>query len=228
MSFPSPPVLHPDGQEAQADTGCSDCPLSRPGTDAPVVGPPRAVARPGTLADLCAVARDAAQQSSRLRRVLYRYERDAAEVDDIIQDALLAALEHLPSFRGDSTVKAWFTGILLNVARRHVKTASQLAARLDSLDALTEDGSVTPVMVSSVDRSDDLASALEMAGLAKRCIDAFSPALRSTFVRVCLEGNTYEAIAAEQNVPIGTIRSRINRARKLLRQAMGHDAETTA
>lgn len=167
------------------------------------------------LAQLCLLARDAGRQASRLRRILYRFERDAALVDDTIQDALLVALENLPSYRGDASLRSWFTGVLLNVARRHVKTASLASARLSSLDALNEAGDLLPD--DACDRSEDSAAARELAELAARCIASFAPPLRDTFMGVCLEGRSYEAVAVEQQVPVGTVRSRVHRARQVLR-----------
>lgn len=191
-----------------------------------LTGAPSPKSWDSATAMLCEIANTARRPSSRLRRMLYRYERNAEFFDDLIQEAMVRALRGVRALRDHAVIEEWFAGILLNVARQHVKAQSRRAWQSTSLDALIDDAP-EPDGVRSECESAETERAVALSRFLANVdssLNNFPPALRTTFLHVCVDGGSYDEVAAELNVPVGTIRSRVNRARKMLRDQMGSHA----
>lgn len=174
------------------------------------------------LAHIVKIARDSRSDSSKLKRFLRRYERSPSELDDIIQDALLEATRCADRFMARSTVETWFFGIAANVARNHVARCSKRNRQTESLDAPphTLDGeSVHCPRDPSADVSLQVAYR-QLAGIVDVTLSGLSPDLRGTFDLACLQEEPYREVADQLAIPIGTVRSRINRVRTLLRSRL--------
>jgi len=151
----------------------------------------------------------------RIANVVAQYVRDPREVEDVVQDAFLKAYRALARFRGESSLYTWLYRIAVNTAKNHLDAMSRRvtgqgvepdeAERYDE-GALLRHGD-TPERQAC---RDDLSQALEraLAELPRHLCDALM--LRER------EGLSYEAIARRMDCPVGTVRSRIARARGLI------------
>ncbi|MBV6322488.1 RNA polymerase sigma factor [Duganella violaceipulchra] len=170
------------------------------------------------------IARMASSDSSRLRRFLWRYERTSDNQDDIIQDAILEALRCRHHYLALGSVQTWFYGVLANVARNHVARRVKQSLRTDSLDLWqdsVEHAAEAEQLLDSGEQGPEQEA--EFRQLAARLFVAakqLPPDLRTTLELVCLDGHSYHSAASMLLIPVGTVRSRINRARQLLRRKL--------
>jgi RNA polymerase sigma-70 factor (ECF subfamily) len=160
----------------------------------------------------------------RVERLIARFVRDTDLVQDIAQEAFIRAYRALPQFRGESAFYTWLYRIAVNTAKKQlmvlgrdpVVTESALADRRDEDDEtsgrqLEQRDDETPEAV--------LASK-EVARVVNEAIDALSEDLRQAIVLREIEGLSYEEIAQAMNCPVGTVRSRIFRAREAIAQRL--------
>lgn len=160
----------------------------------------------------------------RVERLIARLVRDTDLVQDIAQEAFIRAYRALPQFRGESAFYTWLYRIAVNTAKKQlmalgrdpVVTESALADRRDEDDEtsgrqLEQRDDETPEAV--------LASK-EVARVVNEAIDALSEDLRQAIVLREIEGLSYEEIAQAMNCPVGTVRSRIFRAREAIAQRL--------
>jgi len=148
-----------------------------------------------------------------------RLVADPLEQEDIVQDAFIKAYRAISRFRGDSAFYTWLYRIAVNTAKHHLVNATRRPPMQD-IDAgdmapmrtpprLVEDN--TPEMIRQND---------QLVQTIKRAIDELPEELRQAITLRELEGLSYEDIAEAMNCPIGTVRSRIFRAREAIQQAM--------
>jgi len=145
------------------------------------------------------------------------HQDDAA---DVTQDAFLKALESIGSFRGASGFYTWLFRIAMNLALSHRRKAAR--ARCQSLDGPDEwDGaSVRPLEDPTACNPADRADAAEIRGRLVDALGALDEQYRAAVVLRDIEGFDYDEIAEILNVPKGTVKSRIARGRRALREAM--------
>jgi RNA polymerase sigma-70 factor (ECF subfamily) len=149
----------------------------------------------------------------RLFHTAYRLVGNAEDAQDVVQETFLHAYQSLDAFKGDALFFTWLYRIAVNTAISH-KRKRRVTLRMDGREG---EGGVEPVDVSEVSRP---GLALERADEERRIQDALnrlSPEHRAVLVLKDLEGQKYEEMAAVLGVPIGTIRSRLHRARMELR-----------
>jgi RNA polymerase sigma-70 factor (ECF subfamily) len=151
----------------------------------------------------------------RLGRLLSRMVRDAAEVEDITQEAFIKAYRALPGFRGESAFYTWLYRIGVNTAKNYLVARKKQPS---SSDVLAED-------VEDYDDSDglrDIATpdaelqSKQIAQAVNEAVDALPEELRTAITLREIEGMRYEEIAQLMDCPIGTVRSRIFRAREAI------------
>lgn len=174
------------------------------------------------LTHIVKIARESRSDSSKLKRFLRRYERSPGELDDIIQDAMLEATRCADRFQARSTVETWFFGIAANVARNHVARCAKRSSQMESLDEsphMMDSESVHRPRDSSMDVSQQVAYR-QLAGIVDLALSGLSADLRGTFDLACLQEESYRDVAEIQAIPIGTVRSRVNRVRTLLRSRL--------
>lgn len=145
-----------------------------------------------------------------LHAFILRRIGDAAEAEDLTQQAFLQAVTHIERFRGASQLSTWLFGIALNLVRNHLSRAPQRCHPHDTLDAAVEL------------HADDADPALrsEQRRLAAQLLDALQtlPAeVRDVLLAVSIDELSYEQAAVMLSMPIGTVRSRVSRARSTLR-----------
>ena len=157
----------------------------------------------------------------RLFRVVLRLVHNPSDAEDVVQEALISAYRALPSFRREAAFYTWLFQIAINGAKKLLKAQS---TRRNVSVQLGEDEDGELEDIGGVDELSPL-SILEN----KRDISALDHALRqlpNTMATAILlrelEGLSYEEIAAVMGCPVGTVRSRIFRARELLASSMGY------
>ena len=150
-----------------------------------------------------------------------RHVRDPLEVEDVAQEAFIKAFRALPRFRGESAFYTWLYRIAINTAHNHQMARSRRppGVDIDVGDAQFMDGADRLIESESPDAAasrDELAEAIDQA------IAALPDDLRSALALREFEGLSYEQIAAIMECPVGTVRSRIFRAREAVDRRIGH------
>jgi RNA polymerase sigma-70 factor, ECF subfamily len=144
----------------------------------------------------------------RLRGLAYRLLGDRDRMDDALQEAYVRAFRALPRFRGDARLGTWLFRITYNACLDELARARKAAHA--PLDELVGQASELPEPGHALGARSELAKALE----------ALSPEERTVVLLVDAEGFDYAEAAAVLGVPVGTVASRLNRARTTLRAAL--------
>ena len=148
----------------------------------------------------------------KLANVISRYIHDQSEVLDVAQDAFIKAYRALPNFRGDSAFYTWLYRIAINTAKNHLVAASRRPPKND-IDAQEAEQFEASSGLKEYATPERLALRSELAGTIQDAIEELPEELRVAIVLRELEGLSYEEIANAMECPIGTVRSRIFRAR---------------
>lgn len=149
-------------------------------------------------------------------RLLSRLIRDSAEIEDVAQEAFVKAYRALPNFRGDSAFYTWLYRIAINTAKNYLVSQGRRAptsTQADIEDAETfDDGD----QLRDLNTPDSMLVTKQVGEAVNRAIDQLPEDLRTAIVLRELEGLSYEEIAESMRCPIGTVRSRIFRAREAI------------
>lgn len=154
----------------------------------------------------------------RIERLIHRMIRDVDLVQDLAQETFIRAYRSLPGFRGESAFYTWLYRIAVNTAKRAmVKLQRDPLLTQSTWTNSEEDETSSPGMEQSdgATPESELASR-QIAATVNEAIDALSEDLRQAITLREIEGLSYEEIAALMNCPIGTVRSRIFRAREAI------------
>jgi RNA polymerase sigma-70 factor, ECF subfamily len=163
----------------------------------------------------------------KLGRLLSRMVRDPGEVEDVTQEAFIKAYRALPNFRGESAFYTWLYRIGINTAKNYLVALGRRAPTTTEFDN-EEAESFEEADGSHNDspREGELWGK-EIATTVNKAMDALPDDLRTAITLREIEGLSYEEIASVMNCPIGTVRSRIFRAREAiaaeLRPLLGTD-----
>ena len=155
----------------------------------------------------------------RIERLIGRMVRDVDLVPDIAQETFIRAYRAIPQFRGESAFYTWLYRIAVNTAKKALMelkrdplvTESQRASREDE-----DDGSRIENELSDGDTPDAALATKQIAAAVNFAIEDLSEELRQAITLREIEGLSYEEIAELMNCPIGTVRSRIFRAREAI------------
>ena len=148
----------------------------------------------------------------KLANVISRYIRDPAEVLDVSQETFIKAYRALPNFRGDSAFYTWLYRIAINTAKNYLVAAGRRPPR-DDIDAQDAEQFEAGSGLKEYATPERLALSNELATTIQDAIGELPDELRAAIVLRELEGLSYEEIAVTMECPIGTVRSRIFRAR---------------
>ncbi len=148
----------------------------------------------------------------KLANVISRYIRDPDEVLDVAQEAFIKAYRALPNFRGDSAFYTWLYRIAINTAKNHLVASSRRPPG-DDVDAQEAEQFEAESGLKEYATPERMALSSELVTTIQTAIDELPEELRTAIVLRELDGLSYEEIAAAMDCPIGTVRSRIFRAR---------------
>ena len=152
----------------------------------------------------------------KLVKLVMRYVRNPAEAEDIAQEAFIKAYRALPQFRGDSAFYTWLYRIAINTAKNAVVSRDRSPVEYD-LDRNNNDESYDMQgRMKGSETGEGLVLTDEIRSTVNAAIDALPEDLRTAIVLRELEGLSYEEIAAAMDCPVGTVRSRIFRAREAI------------
>jgi RNA polymerase sigma-70 factor, ECF subfamily len=151
----------------------------------------------------------------RIVKLVSRYVREPADALDVTQEAFLKAYRALPNFRGDSAFYTWLYRIAINTAKNHLVSASR---RPMEVDLENENGERLELeeMQKTIETPERLLLANEIKETVIDAIDKLPNDLRAAITLREVEGMSYEEIAGAMDCPIGTVRSRIFRAREAI------------
>ena len=152
----------------------------------------------------------------RIARLLSRMIRDPAEIEDVTQEAFIKAYRALPAFRGESAFYTWLYRIAINTAKNYLATLGRrpvLSSEYEDEDGYTLDA-VAQVADDHTPESE--LSNKQIVSTVNEAVDALPNDLREAITLREMDGLSYEEIAVAMECPIGTVRSRIFRAREAI------------
>jgi RNA polymerase sigma-70 factor (ECF subfamily) len=151
----------------------------------------------------------------KLQAIVGRFIRDTDEVADVTQEAFIKAYKALPRFRGDSQFYTWLYRIAINTAKNYLVSKSRRPANTDIDVEDAEQFSNNEKLIDDASPESSMMTD-ELAAIIKSALSSLPEDLRTALTLREFEGMSYEDIAAVMNCPVGTVRSRIFRAREFL------------
>ncbi|WNV03860.1 RNA polymerase sigma factor RpoE [Candidatus Methylospira mobilis] len=156
---------------------------------------------------------------NRVIHLVNRYLRDQSEAQDVAQDAFIKAYRAIGSFRGESAFYTWIYRIAINTAKNHIVSRSRrpseedidpdVAEQFEGVDSLRD-----------IDTPDAILLSEEMAVIIQNALDDLPSELRTAISLREFDGLSYEEIAEAMSCPVGTVRSRIFRAREFIEKRL--------
>jgi RNA polymerase sigma-70 factor (ECF subfamily) len=152
----------------------------------------------------------------KLGRLLSRFMRDPGEVEDVAQEAFLKAYRALPSFRGDSAFYTWLYRIGINTAKNYLVAMGRRAPTSTAIDAEEAEDMGQLEHAQELNTPENMLMSRQVADTVNQTLEKLPEELRTAISLREMEGLSYEEIASVMNCPIGTVRSRIFRAREAI------------
>ena len=159
----------------------------------------------------------------KIERLIARMVRDADLIEDIAQETFIRAYRALPQFRGESAFYTWLYRIAVNTAKKTlVEMKRDPLVTESALVSSSEDDETSRVEneLSDGETPDAVLASKEIASTVNAAIEGLSEDLRQAITLREIEGLSYEEIAEVMNCPIGTVRSRIFRAREAIAERL--------
>jgi len=149
-------------------------------------------------------------------KLVMRYLGDPADAEDVAQEAFIKAYRALPQFRGDSAFYTWLYRIAINTAKNALAARNRNPVTYD-LDMQGNDEAAEMIgKLKDPETPEGLALTEEIRTIVNAAIGELPEDLRTAIVLRELEGMSYEEIASAMDCPVGTVRSRIFRAREAI------------
>ena len=152
----------------------------------------------------------------KLTRLLSRFIRNSGEVEDVAQEAFIKAYRALPSFRGESAFYTWLYRIGINTAKNYLVAMGRRAPTSTGLDAEEAETFDDTDRLRDMNTPEAELMSKQIAGVVNETMQALPEELRTAITLREIDGLSYEDIAQAMNCPIGTVRSRIFRARETI------------
>jgi RNA polymerase sigma-70 factor (ECF subfamily) len=199
-----------------------------------------AVRKPETRTEAALVARAANGEEAAVRTIIRRYNqrlyriaravvRDAAEAEDVLQQAYVQAFTHLGGFRGEARLSTWLSRIVLNEAVGRMRKRRPTVG-IEVMDQVDASAQIIPFPGSVPDPERGLAQR-EVRALLERAIDELPDEFRVVLVARVLEEMSIEETAELLGIKAETVKTRLHRARRLVKGALERElgpALTTA
>jgi RNA polymerase sigma-70 factor (ECF subfamily) len=151
----------------------------------------------------------------RLQAIVSRFIRDTDEVADVSQEAFIKAYRALPKFRGDSQFYTWLYRIAINTAKNYLVSKNRRPANTDIDIGDAEQFVDNDKLIDETSPENSMMTE-ELAQVIKDSLNQLTEDLRTALTLREFEGMSYEEIAAIMDCPVGTVRSRIFRAREFI------------
>ena len=151
----------------------------------------------------------------KILKLIMRYVRDPSEAMDVTQEAFIKAYRAAPSFRGDSAFYTWLYRIAINTAKNYLVAAGRRPTYYD-LDLQDPEQYEVFAKLKDIDTPEGLTLAEEIRHTVNQAIQGLPEDLRTAILLREIEGMSYEEIAHTMECPVGTVRSRIFRAREAI------------
>ena len=152
--------------------------------------------------------------------LIARFVNDPQEVEDVAQEAFIKAYRALPRFRGDSAFYTWLYRIAVNTAKNYLAAQRRRPTDIE-LDMQDPDQYGLHAKLKETDTPEAVALSHELQETLEQAIDALPDDLRTAIILRELDGMSYEEIAETMDCPVGTVRSRIFRARDAISKKVG-------
>jgi len=161
-----------------------------------------------------------AKYHRKIIRLISRLVRDPAEVEDVAQDAFIKAYRALPQFRGDSAFYTWLYRIAVNTAKNYLATQARRPEASSDIDAEEAETFADGEQLRDINTPESMLHTRQVAETVNRAMEALPEELRTAITLREIEGLSYEEIAEAMGCPIGTVRSRIFRAREAIAEKL--------
>jgi RNA polymerase sigma-70 factor (ECF subfamily) len=161
-----------------------------------------------------------AKYQRKLVRLISRIVRDQAEVEDVAQEAFIKAYRALPQFRGDSAFYTWLYRIGVNTAKNFLVSQGRRAPTSTEKDAEEAETFDDADQLRDINTPESMLMSRQVAATVNAAMDRLPDELRTAITLREVEGMSYDEIAEFMNCPIGTVRSRIFRAREAIAEEL--------
>ncbi|MBX3629411.1 MAG: RNA polymerase sigma factor RpoE [Nitrosomonas sp.] len=161
-----------------------------------------------------------AKYQRKLTRLLSQFVRDPAEVEDVTQEAFIKAYRALPAFRGDSAFYTWLYRIGINTAKNYLVSQGRKASTLQGIDTEDAENFEEGGVLREMDTPESELMSKQIAQTVNQTLEHLPDELRTAIVLREIEGLSYDEIAKIMECPIGTVRSRIFRAREAISEEL--------
>ena len=161
-----------------------------------------------------------AKYQKKLSRLLSRFVHDHGDVEDVVQESFIKAFRALPSFRGESAFYTWLYRIGINTAKNYLVARDRRAPTTTDFDAEEAESFEDAGLLHEINTPERLLQTRQIGEVVSAAMEALPEDLRNAIVLREIEGLSYEEIATEMGCPIGTVRSRIFRAREAVAEKL--------
>ncbi len=156
---------------------------------------------------------------SKIIQLITRYIKDPSEALDVAQEAFIKAYRALPNFRGESAFYTWIYRIAINTAKNHIAARARRPSDSE-IELETAEQFETAIRLKDQETPEGILLSEEVAEAVRQAIEDLPEELRTAITLREFEGLSYEEIAEAMNCPVGTVRSRIFRAREAIDQQL--------
>ena len=157
----------------------------------------------------------------KVAHIISKFVANNADINDIAQDAFIKAYKAINSFRGESSFYTWLYRIVVNAAKTFLESNSKHKNSIDvdspEFQSIDEQG-----ILASKDTPDRIIESQELHEVILKAMNDLPKELREAITLREIEGMSYDDMAIALKVPVGTVRSRIFRAREFIESRMAH------
>ena len=156
----------------------------------------------------------------KLFRLLSRMVRDQSEIEDIVQDSFIKAYRAINNFRGDSAFYTWLYRIGINTAKNHLVALGKRPKAMDEVEIEDIENFEAGNEMRNYDTPENTMMNKEIVSAVSETIETLPEELKEAIALREMDGLSYEEIAEIMQCPIGTVRSRIFRAREAIAEKL--------